>query len=59
MPISGMFVLLKHTLNLREDAKAQTVKTDQRANLLWRKQEKWLRLQSELDLSLPLHPNNI
>lgn len=33
MLIKEAFVLLKHDLNLREDAKAQTAKTDQTANL--------------------------
>lgn len=33
MLISEAFVLLKHDLNLSEDAQAQTAKTDQRANL--------------------------
>lgn len=33
MLISEAFVLLKHDLNLREDVRAQTAKTDQRANL--------------------------
>lgn len=37
MLISGAFVLLKHDLNLREDAQEQTAKTDQRANLFLRK----------------------